>query len=52
LFEGLPREKSARPEREILTFVVHRIYTIRFRHTLQVKHFKFARKIIIRDKAS
>ncbi|HEX8138342.1 MAG TPA: hypothetical protein VF544_12190 [Pyrinomonadaceae bacterium] len=52
LFDGLTRAKSARPEPEILTFLVHRTYTIRFRHTLQIKHFRFARKIVIRNKAS
>jgi len=52
LFDGLPGVKSARPEREFLTFVVHRTYTIRFRHTLQVKHFQFVRKIVIRHRSS
>lgn len=50
LFESLPRAAAVRPEREILTFIVHRAYTVRFRHTLRLKHFLFARKIVIRRK--
>jgi hypothetical protein len=50
LFESLPGVKTGRPEREILTFIIHRAYTVRFRHTLQLRHFRFTRKIIIRHR--
>lgn len=52
LFESLRRVKMGPPAREILTFVVHRAYTVRYRNTLQIRHLQFARKIIIRHKLS
>jgi hypothetical protein len=52
LFESLPRPKTIRPLREVLTFIVHRACTVRFRHPLRLKHLHFARRIIIRHKSS